>query len=123
MQAGSRGERIVRRDEGLRHRGRLDPVKCIGNARKITLRHYDKLCLRATRSEPENAITGFPRAHRVTDRLHFTGEFKTGDILRITGRRRIIPSTLENIRAVQPCCVDTDTNAINLLALILTVHP
>src|SRR6266487_1486462 len=67
VKAGPSEERIVRGDERFRHGARLHPIKLGRNTGKITRWHDDKLRLRATSSDSENAIINFPSANRVTD--------------------------------------------------------
>jgi hypothetical protein len=106
-------ERVVRGDERFRHGARLHPIKHRRNTGKITPGHDDKLCLCAAAGDSKNAITNFPGADRIADRLHFAGKFHTRDVLRITRRRGIMSATLQDIGPVQSRCMDTDANAIS----------
>ena len=113
VKAGPSEECVVRSNERFRHGARLHPIKHGRNSRKITLGHDHKLCLRATGSDSENAITNFPSTDRIADRVYFTGEFQTRNVLRITRRRGITAAPLQDIGAVQSRRVHTDANAVS----------
>ena len=94
VKAGPGEECVVRGDERFRHGARLHPIKHRRNTGKITLWHDNKLCLCATGSDSENAITNFPSASSIADRVHFSGEFQTRNVLRITWGRGITSAPL-----------------------------
>src|SRR6266481_831556 len=113
MKAGPSEEGVVRGDERFRHGARLHPIQLGRNASKITLWHDDKFCLRGTGDDSESAITNFPSAHRIANRVHFTGEFQTRNVLGITRRRGITAAPLQDIGAVQSRRVHTDANTVS----------
>jgi hypothetical protein len=113
LQSGTSEKRVMCGNENFRHRTGFGPAQLCGNARQIAFWHDDKLCLRATGNDSENAITNFPSADRIADCLHFTGEFQTRNVLRITRRRGIAAAPLQNIGVVQSRRVHTDADAIS----------
>ena len=106
-------ERVVRGDERFRHGARLDPVQLGRDASEITRWHDDKLCLRATGNDSENAVADLPSANRVTDRFDFACELHARDVRRITRRRGIMSAPLQNIGAIQSRCMHPHANAIS----------
>jgi hypothetical protein len=82
----------------------------------MIFRNRDVLRLPAATDNTEHSIAGFPRAHFVADLLNFAGEFNSGNVLRITGRRRIAAEALQDIGAVQSCGTHADTDAIESCA-------
>src|SRR5260370_25233150 len=113
MKTGPSEERVVRGDERFRHRTRLHPIQLGRNASKIALWDDHKFCLCATGDDSEKAITNFPSADRIANRFHFTGEFQTRNVLRITRRRGITSAPLQDIGAVQSRRVHTNANAVS----------
>jgi hypothetical protein len=67
VEVGPRKERIVCGDKNFRHRARLHPVQLRRNTSEITLRHDDKLGLRAASGYSKNAIADFPSANLLAD--------------------------------------------------------
>src|SRR6476646_11747620 len=67
VEAGPRKQRIVCGDKNFRHRARLHPVQLRRNTSEITLRHADKLGLRAAAGYSKNAIPDFPSANLLAD--------------------------------------------------------
>jgi hypothetical protein len=74
------------------------------------------LCLSATADNAEHAIANFPRAHFIADLLNFAGELNSGNVLWITGRRRIATEALQDVGAVQSGGTHADTDAIESCA-------
>ena len=67
VQAAARKQRIVCGDKNFRHRARLHPVQLRRNTSEVTLRHDDKLSLRAAAGYSKNAIADFPSANLLAD--------------------------------------------------------
>ena len=113
VKAGPSEERVVRGNKNFRHRARLHPIQLGRNPSEITLWHDNKLCLRATGNDSENAIADLPSANRVTYRFDFACELQARNVLRITRRRGIMSAPLQDIGAVQSRRVHTDANAVS----------
>jgi hypothetical protein len=64
------------------------------------------------RGDAENAVTDFPAAHRVSHGFHFTRELEPGNVLGVTGRRRIIPFPLHDVGPVQTSGADPHLDTV-----------
>ena len=99
-------------NENFRHGTGFFPTQLCGNARQIALRHDNIFRLGSTGGDSKNPITDFPRVHRFSHRLHFTGKFQSGNVLRVTRRRWIMAAALQDIGPVQSRRVDPDPDTI-----------
>ena len=66
----------------------------------MILRERYVLRLSTTADDAKNAITNFPHAHFIADLIDFAGEFNSGNVLWITGRRRITAEALQDVGAI-----------------------
>ena len=110
--AALRKQGIVRGHEDFRNRGCFGPIKVRRNFREVALRQGDELGLCAAANDSKNAIANLPPARVCTDLNDFAGEFQPGNLLRVTGRRRIATQALQNIRTIQSCRAHADSHAI-----------
>src|SRR5437763_6507900 len=71
VEVGPRKKRIVCGDINFRNRARLHQVQLRRNTSEITLRHADKLGMRAAAGYSTNAIADLPSANLLADWFHF----------------------------------------------------
>ena len=105
-------ERVVSSHEDFRHRGSFGPIESVRNACQMVCGNGDEFALSATADDAEDAIASLPFAHFIAHLCDFAGEFDSGNVLRITGRRRIAAKPLQDVRAIQSRCPHAHPNAI-----------
>src|ERR1041385_6972548 len=107
-----REQRIMRSHENLRYGGSFRPTEVVRNLRAMIFRNCNELSLSATADDAEDSISNFPIANFLADRFNFTGEFQSGNFLRITRRRGIASESLQNVCAIQSRRAHSHAHAI-----------
>src|SRR5205823_8394571 len=91
----------MRSHENLGYGGRFGPTEIVRDSREMIFRNRNELGLSAAADDSKDAITRLPTANLFADRFNFTGKFQSGNLLRITRRRRIASESLQNIRTIE----------------------
>jgi len=112
LQPGPGKERIVRRDKNLRHRRRFIPIQLHRDGGEVTLGNDDEFRLRTASGDAKNAVAALPRAHRLSYRFHFTRELKSGNVLGVAGRWRVISFPLQDVGPIEACGADSHPDPI-----------
>ena len=112
LQLALREQRVVCSHKDFRNRGGLNPIEIVRNPRERRFRHRDVFRLRAAAGDAENSIADFPNARVFADAFNFTGELKSGNVLRIAGRRGIATEALQDVRAIQSRRAHSHAHAI-----------
>src|SRR5947209_15236679 len=88
-------------DKNFRNGSRLSPTEIVGNLRQQPLVNDYILRLAAASNQTENPLSGLPHLDQRTDLGHLARKFQSGNFLRKSWGRRILPLPLQQISAVQ----------------------
>jgi hypothetical protein len=80
----------------------------------MTLRHYNILGLSASGSDPKNSLPSLPHAHLGANFVDLAGKLQPGNILRITGRRRVVAHPLVHVSAIHAGGSDAYAHSIGV---------
>ena len=94
-------EGVVGGDERLGDGGGLAIGQVVGDAGDVPLVHRDRVGQPASADEPEHAVAGPPRGHRLAAGDHRSGDLEPRNVGRRAGRGGVVPGALGDVGRVE----------------------
>src|SRR5258705_8535893 len=108
-------QRIMCRDEDLRHSSRLGPTDVLRNGCQVTSRHNDEFSLRPASADAKHTLTWLQGAYFGSYLINLAGKLEARDVFWRASWRRIVALPLQNICSIECGSVHTNAYAIGCL--------